>query len=95
MRHQKAVRHKHHHTKKQLDYLRFEYCVGNKPVTKSAFAPQPVPNAASEYSRVLYKIVSSCDDFIRQLPKGSCVRLQAARCSTCLGVAGAGVLTSY
>ena len=74
MRHQKAVRHKHHHTKKQLDYLRFEYCVGNKPVTKSAFAPQPVPNAASDYISVLYKMISTCADFIRQLPKGNCAR---------------------
>ena len=60
---------------------------------------QTVSNAASDYSRVLYKIVSSCADCIRQLPKGSCARLQAAWCSTCLGFAssgaGAGVLASY
>ena len=35
---------------------------------------QTVSNAASDYSRVLYKIVSSCADFIRQVPKGSCAR---------------------
>ena len=72
MWHQKAVHHKHHHTEKQVDYLRFECCVGNKPVTKSAFAPQPVQKAASDYSRVLYKIISTCADFIRQLHKGAC-----------------------